>query len=356
MARTRTTLTRAIILLALAAVFFITLDLSGSSSTTSIRRAFSTIFAPVEGVARVVTRPVSNAWKAIRNYDDVIDENDRLKEQVALQEGAAVAAAASVRLSQELLALNGLPTLAGINSVTAQVIGDTPTNFSQTVEINQGANSGIKVGMPVLNAAGLIGKVTEVFADRALVMLISDPDYALSVKVVTKSSRTPVTLPPLPTEDAPTVDSVLETTDTSSTSSTSSTTTTILGFTPGTTTIPPEVVAGAGGGSNITVPVASQLAVRETGILEGRGPGTRPIVRFLDASTRGSAIEVGAPIVSAGGSRSLAPPDIVIGVVSRVVERLGTAGPVLEIDLVADLSSLSFLRVLLYQPITETGK
>ena len=356
MARTRTTLTRAIILLGLAAVFFITLDLSGSSSTSNLRRAFDTIFAPVEGVARVVTRPVSNAWKAIRDYDDVIDENDRLKEQVALQEGAAVAAAASVRLSQELLALNGLPTLAGINSVTAQVIGDTPTNFSQTVEINQGANSGIKVGMPVLNAAGLIGKVTEVFADRALVMLISDPDYALSVKVVTKSSRTPVTLPPLPTEDAPTVDSVIETTDTSSTSSTSSTTTTILGFTPGTTTIPPEVVAGAGGGSNITVPVASQLAVRETGILEGRGPGTRPIVRFLDASTRASAIEVGAPIVSAGGSRSLAPPDIVIGVVSRVVERLGTAGPVLEIDLVADLSSLSFLRVLLYQPITETGK
>ncbi|MFZ9731141.1 MAG: rod shape-determining protein MreC [Ilumatobacteraceae bacterium] len=356
MARTRTTLTRAIILLALAAVFFITLDLSGSGSTSNIRRAFDTIFAPVEGVARVVTRPVSNAWKAIRNYDEVIDENDRLKEQVALQEGAAVAAAASVRLSQELLALNGLPTLAGINSVTAQVIGDTPTNFSQTVEINQGANSGIKVGMPVLNAAGLIGKVTEVFADRALVMLISDPDYALSVKVVTKSSRTPVTLPPLPTEDAPTVDSVLETTDTSSTSSTSSTTTTILGFTPGTTTIPPEVVAGAGGGSNITVPIASQLAVRETGILEGRGPGTRPIVRFLDASTRASAIEVGAPIVSAGGSRSLAPPDIVIGVVSRVVERLGTSGPVLEIDLVADLSSLSFLRVLLYQPITETGK
>ena len=105
-----------------------------------------------------------------------------------------------------------------------------------------------------------------------------------------------------------------------------------------------------------TVPLASQLAVRETGILEGRGPGTRPIVRFLDASTRGSAIEVGAPIVSAGGSRSLAPPDIVIGVVSRVVERLGTAGPVLEIDLVADLSSLSFLRVLLYQPITESGR
>jgi len=353
-ARSRTNLTRAILLLALTAVFLITLDLADSNSTSRVRRVFDTVFSPLEGVTRVVTRPVSNAWNAVRDYDEVVEENDRLREQIALQEGAAVAAAASVRLSQELLALNGLPTLAGINSVTAQVIGETPTNFSQTVEINQGADSGIKVGMPVLNAAGLIGKVTEVFADRALVMLISDPDYALSVKVVTKSSRTPVTLPPLRTEDAPTVDSVLDTTDTSSTSSTSTTTTTILGFTPGTTTIPAEVVAGAA--TNITVPIASQLAVRETGILEGRGPGTRPIVRFLDASTRASAIEVGAPIVTAGGSRSLAPPDIVIGVVSRVVERLGTAGPVLEIDLVADLSSLSFLRVLLYQPITESGR
>lgn len=354
MARARTNLIRAILLLGLASIFFITLDVSGSGATSRVRQVFYTVFAPVEGVARVVTRPLSNAWHAFRNYDEVVTENDQLREQLALQEGSTVAAAASVRLSQELLALNGLPTLAGINSVTAQVIGETPTNFSQTVEINQGSGSGIKVGMPVLNAAGLIGKVTEVFANRSLVMLISDPDYALSIKVVTTSNRTPVTLPPLASEDAPTVDSVLRTTETSSTSSTSTTTTTILGFTPVATTLPAEVAAGAA--SNITVPVASQLAVRETGILEGRGPGRRPIVRFLDATTRASAIQVGAPIVSAGGSRSLAPPDIVIGVVSRVVERLGTAGPILEVDLVADLTSLSFLRVLLYQPITEAAR
>ncbi len=354
MARARTNLIRAILLLGLASIFFITLDVSGSGATSRVRQVFYTVFAPVEGVARVVTRPLSNAWHAFRNYEDVVTENDRLREQLALQEGSTVAAAASVRLSQELLALNGLPTLAGINSVTAQVIGETPTNFSQTVEINQGSGSGIKVGMPVLNAAGLIGKVTEVFANRSLVMLISDPDYALSIKVVTTSNRTPVTLPPLANEDVPTVDSVLRTNETSSTSSTSTTTTTILGFTPVATTLPVEVAAGAA--SNLTVPVASQLAVRETGILEGRGPGRRPVVRFLDATTRASAIEVGAPIVSAGGSRSLAPPDIVIGVVSRVVERLGTAGPILEVDLVADLTSLSFLRVLLYQPITEAAR
>jgi len=36
-ARNRTSLTRAIIVLALAAVFFITLDLSGSGSTGTVR-------------------------------------------------------------------------------------------------------------------------------------------------------------------------------------------------------------------------------------------------------------------------------------------------------------------------------
>lgn len=352
MAEFRINRTRAIVLLALASVFLITLDVSGGG-TSIVRSTFGTFFRPVEGVTRVVTRPIVNAWRSFREFDDVVSENQLLQERIAQQEGAAVAAAASVRLSQELLALNGLPTLAGINSVTAQVIGDSPSNVSQTIEINQGSDAGLKVGMPVLNAAGLVGKVTEVSANRALVMLLTDPDYALSVKVIAEPSRRATTVTSLPTENRVTPDEDL--TAPSATTTTTSTTTTIPsipGFTPASTTVPVIPSPNA----QITVPNASQLAVRETGVLQGRGPGKRPYVRFLEALPSGENIQVGAPIVSSGGSRSLAPPDIVIGVVSRVVERSGTAGPVLEVELVADLSNLSFLRVLLYQPITETQR
>ncbi|NCX21840.1 MAG: hypothetical protein EBX17_01400, partial [Betaproteobacteria bacterium] len=31
---------------------------------------------------------------------------------------------------------------------------------SQTVEINQGSDRGLRVGMPVVNAAGLVGRIT----------------------------------------------------------------------------------------------------------------------------------------------------------------------------------------------------
>ncbi len=336
---------RAIVLLALTSIILLTLDLQGSSATTTVRSAFATIFRPIEGVVRVVSRPVSNAWYGITHYDDVKLDNRLLREKIAQQEGAAVAAAASVRLAQELLALNGLPTLAGINSVTAQVIGDSPSNFSQNVEINQGSESGIRVGMPVLNAAGLIGRITQVFPNRAVVMLISDPEYALSVKVVSVPKST--TASTVPGEGIATKVTVAPTTTT--TIANPIVVSTIPGFTPGATTIP----SPPSGITSLTVPSSGILAVRETGILEGRGPSHAPTVRFISTDPRFGEIHVGAPIVSAGGSTSLAPPDIVIGTVSRVVPRLGTAGPILEIELVTDLTNLSFLRVLLYQPITE---
>ena len=340
-------------MLVLTSIILITLDLQNSSAISGLRNVFGTIFRPVESTTRVITRPISNAWHGIFDYNDVLDENDRLREKVAQQEGATVAAAASVRLAQELLALNGLPTLAGINAVTAQVIGDSPTNFSQTIEINQGSESGIRVGMPVLNAAGLIGKITKVYGDRSVVMLITDPDFALSVKVVNSPRQTTTTTiaksnaavpsPVVPVEP----DASLE--GEASTTTTTTTTTTIAGFTPSVTTLP----ATPSGVSSITVPLASDLAVRETGVIEGRGPSRQPTVRFISNAVRFGDIQVGVPIVTAGGSRSLSPPDILIGKVALVVERLGSAGPVLEIEPVADLTNLSFLRVLLYQPITE---
>lgn len=353
MAGSQSTRRRAIILLILTSIILITLDLQNSSAVSGLRSVFGTIFRPVESTTRVVTRPVSNIWNGIVNYNNLLDDNDRLREKIAQQDGATIAAAASVRLSQELLALNGLPTLAGINAVTAQVIGDSPSNFSQTIEINQGSQSGIRVGMPVLNAAGLVGKITKVYADRSVIMLITDPDFALSIKVVNAprqvttttvaKSNSAVPSPVVPIEPDITGDSLVASTTTTTTS------TTIAGFTPSVTTLP----ATPSGVSSITVPLSSDLAVRETGVIEGRGPSRSPTVRFISNALRFGDIQTGVPIVTAGGSRSLSPPDILVGTVSRVVERLGSAGPILEVELVADLSNLSFLRVLLYQPITE---
>lgn len=343
---------RAILVLALTSVMLITLDMQGSGFASGFRSTFRGFFRPVEGVVRVVTNPISSLWHAMADYNDVVHENKRLRDLVARQEGAAIANIATLREAQELLALNGLPTLAGIDSCTAQVVGQAPTNFSQSIEINQGTDCGIKVGMPVLNAAGLIGKITDVYRDRAVVMLITDPAYSLSVKVINQ----PTTASTTPGQ----TNIVIQTTTTVGQTTTTKAVN-IPGFTPGTTipptpqstAIPGDTTPGQGNKPQITVPAGADLPLRETGALEGRGIGKFPIVRFVEEKTRFGEIRVGSPVITSGGQSSLAPPDIVVGTVSKVIKRTGTLGPLLEVQLTATIENLNFVRVLLYQPSTE---
>ncbi len=376
-----------IVVLLLTSILLVTLDLRDSGFVAGVRDAFGTVFRPVESLTNVVTKPVSNAWRGVLDYGELRKENLALKDLLVKQEGTAIAAAASVREAQELLALNGLPTLAGIDSVTAQVVGQSPSNFSQTFELNRGKSSGIRVGMTVTNGAGLVGKITDSTLERSVVMLTTDPEYAIAVKVgncptpvttpapetttttVAETTTTAAVAPPTGIDGAttttlpgdttttsstvpPTTTSTTSTTTTSTTTTTlpKPTTTTIKGFTPFSTTLPPRP---GGAGSQITIPDTGGLVPRETGALEGRGIGRTPIIRFVQASERLGALCEGVPVVTAGGSQSLAPPDLVVGTVARVVNRKGTAGPLLEVDLAANLESLNFVRILLYQPATE---
>ena len=91
--------------------------------------------------------------------------------------------------AQEILALNNLPALAGIPTELAQVVGGAANNIDQIIEINKGRRSGIEVGMPVVNQAGLIGKVTSVTETSARVMLVTDPRYAVGVTVTAGRRR-----------------------------------------------------------------------------------------------------------------------------------------------------------------------
>jgi rod shape-determining protein MreC len=368
---------RLIVVLLLTSVLLLTLDRSESGLVGGVKDAFGVVFRPVERFANVVSRPLSNVWRGVLDYSDMRKENLALKDLLVKQEGAAIAATASVREAQELLALNGLPTLAGIDSVTAQVVGQSPSNFTQTFELNRGKSSGIRVGMTVTNGAGLVGKITGVTLERSVVMLATDPEYAMSVKVgACTRANTTTTAPPqttttLATDDPSTADTMApgdgatapvttvapSTTTTTSTTSTTTTvlqratTTTIKGFTPFATTLPP--IPGGGGATQITVPESGVLLPRETGAMEGQGIDRLPVIRFIQSSSRLGELCAGVPVVTAGGSQSLAPADLVVGTVSRVVTRTGTSGPLLEVELAANLGSLNFVRVLLYQPATE---
>jgi rod shape-determining protein MreC len=96
-------------------------------------------------------------------------ENDRYREMVATNK----------RL-QEMLQFKktiNWPVLA------AQVIGRDPSGWFESVIIDKGKNSGLKVNMPVVDAKGVVGRLVSVSPNYAKVLLIIDQNSAVDCLV-----------------------------------------------------------------------------------------------------------------------------------------------------------------------------
>jgi rod shape-determining protein MreC len=72
--------------------------------------------------------------------------------------------------------------------VAAAVIGKDPSPFLRYIIIDKGSDDGLKHGMPVVTAQGLVGRIDAVIANAARVQLVNDPGSAVNVMV--SSSRT----------------------------------------------------------------------------------------------------------------------------------------------------------------------
>ena len=81
-----------------------------------------------------------------------------------------------------------------------------------------------------------------------------------------------------------------------------------------------------------------------------------PRVEFIDESAFFGEIEPGDAVYTTGGRASLAPPDIPVGIVVNEIPGSSTGGVELEVELLAQLDRLQFVRVVLYKPIAERGE
>jgi rod shape-determining protein MreC len=393
---------RVIIALLLTGALLLTLDLRGNPVLDTVRDGFSRAMAPVEQATDVVTTPVQRAWSSFSNYDDLERENQALRDEIDRQRGTQAAAEASIIDYQLLLALNNLPSLSGIETAKAQVVGGATNNIDQIVEINKGSDSGISVGMPVVNQAGLIGKITQVNATTSKVMLITDQRYSIPVEILggtgdldegedpadtTPSGRTEEELDEIIDQsiadaagatdpDAPGGDGGLTPADVfendvplpqagDPNEATTTTTTLLPEAIPAGEEVP--VITDAAGSPieapNTTATTTTTMLLlgpdqleKEFGVLQGRGQGRPPQIRFLQNVPSLAVLQVGDLIETAGGSQSLAPPNIPVGRVINRANRPGVAGPLLEIELNADLEKLNFVRVVLFQPLTEVAE
>jgi len=73
------------------------------------------------------------------------------------------------------------------SSVAANIVGGDPSNWNEAILIDKGRGSGLDIGMPVVNALGVVGKIAEIDTHKAKVILLSDSTF--SVAALVKRSR-----------------------------------------------------------------------------------------------------------------------------------------------------------------------
>ncbi len=362
---------RVIVALLLSSALLLTLDVRGSVVIDRARDGASRAMEPIDDAVDAITTPIVRGWNGIVDYDDLEKQNQALQDQLDRLVGTQAAAEASVIEYQELLALNNLPSLAGIDTEVAQLIGTTSNNFDQVVEINKGRSSGIQIGMPVVNQAGIVGKITAITDTASRVMLATDRRYTVAVRIIAGTpcvEETPVETSPSGLTDDEILD--LSTTTTSiddrdpSNVVTDSTlpggagpTTTfpdLSGLVPTTTIDPLDALAETPAtSSTTTTTTVLDVVEKEFGALEGRGGQRLPQVRFLQNNPSLTELEECDLVETAGGSQSLAPQGIPVGRVANRADRPGSGGPLLDVELYADLDALNFVRVVLYKPLSE---
>lgn len=367
---------RVIVALLLTTVMLVTFDLRGSNPVIdAVREGFTRAMGPVESATAVITNPIERVWHGIANYDDLESENEALQEQVDRLVGTQAAAEAALIESRELMASNDLPSLSGIETAVARVVGPAANNLDQEIEIDKGRTSGIAVGMAVVNQAGLVGKVTYVTDNTARVMLVTDQRYTVAVKV---TSGAEIDLESTPENTSPSglTPEQVEAAGTTTTTTTLPPEPTLPNGLPATeptlpgaptTTIAPEGQSTGGAeeaaasddpsgeesDTTTTTTTLPPVTEKEYGALQGRGKGNYPNVRFVQDTPSLAELQVGDLVETAGGETSLAPTGIPVGRVANRADRPSSAGPLLDIELYADLNRLNFVRVVLYKPLSE---
>src|SRR4051812_1542347 len=152
---------------------------------SSVRNGAADALAPVRNVADSALSPIGDALIGVTGYGRLEDENDRLRSQLAEAKGDAVAGKEAQDEARRLAALLGVDFVGDVPTVGARVVSAPVSNFEQTIELDKGRDDGLAKGMPVVDGAGLVGRVVAVSGKRSVVRLVTDPASAVGVRLLT---------------------------------------------------------------------------------------------------------------------------------------------------------------------------
>lgn len=172
------------VLLTLAFIFLV--STLGSQQFGSLHKLVLEAVGPLQ---KAVAISSSTIGRFKSEYVDILQDSLRLREEnkrlvQQLQENEAL-----LNKSREAMATNASlrkllefkNSLTNQSNVAATIIGKDPSAMFRSVIIDQGSNSGISKGDPVVNSDGIVGQVFAITPNYAKVLLAIAPSSAIDV-------------------------------------------------------------------------------------------------------------------------------------------------------------------------------
>ncbi|HEX7297192.1 MAG TPA: rod shape-determining protein MreC [Pyrinomonadaceae bacterium] len=161
--------------LLLANVVIMAIDARDSQGQQQIVRVWTqTVATPVQNVSSKAGGATSNFFRQIFNFKSIAAENEQLKQRVTEMESELHNARLQAAENERLKGLLDLRDQGTYQTVPARVIARDPSIWFNTITIDRGTSSGVKVNMPVVSATGIVGRVITVSPWASQVMLVTD--------------------------------------------------------------------------------------------------------------------------------------------------------------------------------------
>jgi rod shape-determining protein MreC len=154
-----------------------------------LRSGFSLLLRPIRETMRAPGEVAAELGGFFVRHRLLQQERDALLAERAQTAVRLNAVNALARENAELRALMQLQARPGQKTVRAALLYQGHDWFSQRITLDEGAGAGLNTGMPVVDAAGLIGQVTRVYPRASEVTLVSSPEQLTPVFVERTGQR-----------------------------------------------------------------------------------------------------------------------------------------------------------------------
>lgn len=156
----------------------------GSSSKDPVSSGAGSVLSPLQKIVYQVNDKLKNFVDLVLNYSEVKDENKELKKENADLESKLID---YQNFENENKRLREIVKLQDTNSqydyIGCNIIGFSGSSFLDGYVIDKGSNDGLNKGMVVTQAEGLVGQVTSVGDNWAIVQSIYNQNIAVAVMI-----------------------------------------------------------------------------------------------------------------------------------------------------------------------------